>query len=98
MARITPGVIAGVDTHADTHHAALVTTTGEHLTDREFPATPTGYRGLCEFITAHGPLARVGVEGTSSYGAGLTAVLLAAGLDVGRDHPPDQEPAAPREV
>ena len=82
MTRTEPTVTAGVDTHADTHHAALITQTGQHLADRQFPATPAGYAELCEFITGHGPLDRVGVEGTSSYGAGLTGVLLAAGLDV----------------
>ncbi len=82
MTRTRPGLIAGVDTHADTHHAALITQTGQHLADRQFPADPAGYDRLREFITAHGPLDRVGVEGTSSYGAGLTSSLLSAGLDV----------------
>lgn len=48
----------------------------------QFPATPDGYAHLRDFITAHGPLGRVGIEGTSSHGAGLTASLLTAGLDV----------------
>ena len=76
------GVIAGVDTHADTHHAAVITTTGERVADREFPATPAGYTSLLGFIISRGRPVRIGVEGTSSYGAGLTVVLLAAGVDV----------------
>jgi len=39
-------VFAGVDTHADTHHAAAVDGLGRALGDREFPATPEGYRAL----------------------------------------------------
>ncbi|MDR1213132.1 MAG: IS110 family transposase [Propionibacteriaceae bacterium] len=74
-------VVAGVDTHADTHWAAIITTTGQPVADRQFPATPDGYSQLVGFITGHGRLVRVGVEGTSSYGAGLTRVLLAAGID-----------------
>lgn len=74
-------VVAGVDTHADTHWAAIITTTGQHVADKQFPATPDGYARLAGFITGHGHLVRVGVEGTSSYGAGLARVLIAAGLD-----------------
>ena len=82
MASNLVGVIAGVDTHADTHHAALVTSTGRQLADCEFPATPDGYLALLDFITSHGPLQRVGIEGTSSYGAGLARVLIAADIEV----------------
>lgn len=39
-------VIAGVDTHGHTHHAAVVDPLGRHLADREFPATVAGYRQL----------------------------------------------------
>ena len=82
MTTVRAGVIAGVDTHADTHHAALISDTGQHVADRSFPATPAGYQALAVFITSHGPLVRVGVEGTSSYGAGLTRVLLATDMPV----------------
>ena len=76
------GVIAGVDTHADTHHAAVITTTGERVADREFPATPAGYASLLGFITGRGRPVRIGVEGTSSYGAGLARAVIEAGLQV----------------
>lgn len=75
-------VVAGVDTHADTHYAAVITTTGEHVCAAQFPATESGYRALAGFITRHGPLLRVGVEGTNSYGAGLTRHLHEAGVIV----------------
>lgn len=75
-------VVAGVDTHADTHYAALISATGEHLGAAQFPATDAGYRTLTGFITCRGPIARVGVEGTNSYGAGLARHLYREGLEV----------------
>lgn len=75
-------VVAGVDTHKDTHYAAVISITGEHLGAAQFPATGPGYRALQEFITCHGPLLRAGVEGTNSYGAGLTRHLHAADIDL----------------
>lgn len=75
-------VVAGVDTHKDNHYAAVISSTGEHLAAAQFPATGPGYRALQEFITCHGPLLRTGVEGTNSYGAGLTRHLHTAGIEV----------------
>ena len=76
------GVIAGVDTHADTHHAAVVTATGAHLGDEEFPTSEDGYLQLTRFITSFGQIQTVGVEGTNSYGAGLSRHLRQAGIRV----------------
>lgn len=75
-------VLAGVDTHADTNYAAVITVTGEHIAAAQFPTTESGYQALAGFITCHGPLLRVGVEGTNSYGAGLSRHLQAAGVAV----------------
>ena len=75
-------IVAGVDTHADTHYAAIISTTGEHLDAAQFPATEVGYQALAGFITRHGPLLRAGVEGTNSYGAGLTRHLRQQGIEV----------------
>lgn len=75
-------VVAGVDTHKDTHHAAVVTRTGQHLAAAEFSTSAAGYRDLAAFIAGFGPLLRVGVEGTGSYGAGLTRFLCDAGVPV----------------
>jgi len=36
-------IVGGVDTHADTHHAAVVLMNGRRLADRQFPATAAGY-------------------------------------------------------
>lgn len=83
-------VFGGVDTHSLTHHAALVDPLGRELADREFPATPAGYQALCEWLAGFGQLVMVGVEGTGSYGAGLTRVLAAAGVTVVEVDRPDR--------
>jgi len=75
-------VIAGIDTHKDTHHAAIIDHLGRKICDREFPATGAGYRALLAWLIGTGIVVRVGIEGTGSYGSALTTVLLAAGLEV----------------
>ena len=39
-------IFAGVDTHADTHHAAVIDSNGKQLGDAQFPTTPAGYAAL----------------------------------------------------
>ena len=51
-------------------------------TCQEFPTTPTGYRQALDFLSCHGEVTGVGIEGTSSYGVGITRTARAAGLDV----------------
>lgn len=85
-----PQVFGGVDTHACTHHAAVVDAIGRELADREFPATPAGYEALREWATSFGALVVVGVEGAGSYGAGLNRVLAAAGIGVVEVDRPDR--------
>ncbi|MBT2586509.1 IS110 family transposase [Arthrobacter sp. ISL-95] len=75
-------VIAGVDTHADTHHVALISQHGTHLADEKFVATGSGYRAIIGYITQFGPVIAVGIEGTGSYGAGLARVLAIEGFEV----------------
>jgi transposase len=78
----SPELVAGADTHADTVHVAAITTTGQPVGDREFPTTAAGYRAAVEFLTGLGRIRLAGVEGTCSYGAGLTRAVLAAGIEV----------------
>ena len=74
-------VVAGVDTHSRTHHVAVLNAaTGAVLGDRQIDATVDGYRLLVEFVTSFGTVERVGIEGTSSYGAGLARHLRNAGI------------------
>ncbi|MCA4135701.1 IS110 family transposase, partial [Arthrobacter sp. M4] len=82
MANEHLNVIAGIDTHADTHHVALITDTGRHLAAREFPAAGPGYQGIIDFIIGYGHLLAAGVEGTGSYGAELSRILTRRGIRV----------------
>ena len=84
-------VIAGVDTHGQTHHAAVIDSLGRHLADREFPATGSGYRQLLSWLGGHGTVQAVGVEGTGAYGAELSRVLARAGLPVVEVDRPDRK-------
>lgn len=70
-------VILGVDTHKDAHVAAVLTPLGAILATQAFRATSVGYGELLAWATSFGRLARAGVEGTGSYGAALTRLLLA---------------------
>ncbi|MCQ9387031.1 IS110 family transposase [Brevibacterium moorei] len=75
-------VYAGIDTHADTHHVAIIDELGRKLDDAEFPTTPAGYAAILAFITTLGTLRKVGIEGTASYGAGITAHLRSQQIEV----------------
>lgn len=75
-------IVAGADTHADTIHVAAITMTGAAVGDKEFPATRAGYTAAIKYLTSLGPVERIGVEGTASYGAGFTRAVIAAGIEV----------------
>jgi transposase len=70
-------VVIGVDTHKDTHTAAVLSPTGAVLERLTVPADPRGYRRLIAFGEAHSTTRAWAIEGTGSFGAGLTAALLA---------------------
>jgi transposase len=103
-----PAVIGGVDTHKDLHLAAAISATGRLLGTAAFPTTVHGHRRLLAWLRGFGPLGRVGIEGTGSYGAGLTRFLRAEGVSVveisrpnrqwrrrhGKSDPADAEAAA----
>lgn len=75
-------VIIGVDAHKNTHHAVVITATGQRLSDQEFPVTTRGYGDLFAWATSHGSISAVGVESTGSYAAGLTRFLIDHGVKV----------------
>jgi transposase len=64
-----------VDTHADVHVAAAVDGNGGLLGIESFPASETGYEELLGWLVGFGPVEQVGVEGTGSWGVGLTRFL-----------------------
>ncbi|GAB2480630.1 IS110 family RNA-guided transposase [Jatrophihabitans fulvus] len=80
--RVALHVIGGVDTHKNTHHAAVIDSAGRLLGDQQFPATGAGHRRLLAWLRSFGELESVGVEGTGSYGAALTRLLQSAGVRV----------------
>lgn len=82
MADQSTEVILGVDTHAQVHVAALLDHLGRLQGTLTIPATRAGYQHLLGWAQAHGGLARAGVEGTGTYGAGLTRHLTQAGVQV----------------
>lgn len=75
-------VVAGVDTHADTHWLCVLDERGRVVASEEFPANAAGYAALAEAIGEPSRCAAVGVEGTSSYGAGLADELGRRGFRV----------------
>jgi transposase len=75
-------VTGGVDTHRDVHVVAALDERGVEIGVEVFPATPAGYRSALRWLRRLGDVDHVGVEGTGSYGAGLTAYLQSEGVEV----------------
>jgi len=75
-------VTGGVDTHLDVHVAAALSEIGVLLGTESFATTPEGFDELSGWLESFGPVARVGIEGTGSYGAGLTRFLMSRGVEV----------------
>jgi transposase len=108
MAEPSLQVILGVDTHAEVHVAALLDHLGRLQGTLTIPATQAGSQQLLEWAGRHGQLTHAGVEGTGTYGAGLTRFLTQAGVKVievdrpnrqrrrrrGKSDPTDAEAAA----
>jgi transposase len=75
-------VILGVDTHLDFHVAVAVDHLGRRLGEASEPTTVKGYEKLLRWAEGFGPVRCAGVEGTSSYGAGLAHHLRSRGIEV----------------
>ena len=104
----TPQITVGVDTHTDSHTAVAIDHLGRRLDQIEIQADAAGYRCLLEWARQLGELSRIGVEGTGSYGAGLSRFLTDSGVTVvevgrvnrqhrrryGKSDPADAEAAA----
>jgi transposase len=81
--------VVGIDTHARTHtYCLLATATGAVIDTATFPTSKSGNARAINWIvrrTSGSVLAAV--EGTSSYGSGITAALGEAGFDVAEVRP-----------
>jgi transposase len=75
-------VYVGVDTHSDAHVAVALDAAGRRLGALAVPNNEAGYAELVGWVLGFGALAVAGVEGTGSYGAGLSRCLRARGLRV----------------
>jgi transposase len=79
---VSLSMYVGIDTHKDTHHAAVIDHLGTKIGDQEFAATAAGHQALLAWLDGMGVVAKVGVEGTGSYGTTVTTALREAGLEV----------------
>jgi transposase len=75
-------IIIGVDTHKSTHVAVAINTQGARLAALSIPANAKGYQELESWSCALGKIEAFGIEGTGSYGAGLSRSLLFLGHKV----------------
>src|SRR5690349_15477611 len=76
MAEILPAyVVVGVDTHKHIHAAVAVSALGARLGAMTVAVGEKGYRQLEAWARSLGPVHAFGVEGTGSFGAGLSRFL-----------------------
>ncbi len=72
--------VIGVDTHRDSHSAAVCNASGAVTAEITLAADAFGYKRLLRFAREQAPGRRVwAIEGTGSFGAGLTSFLLEQG-------------------
>ena len=70
--------------------AAVIDRTGRLLGTQGFPASTRGYVALITWAERFGPVERVGVEGTGTFGAGLARFVGAYGLPMVEVNRPDR--------
>jgi transposase len=77
-------LIIGVDTHLDTHTAAICDARGRAVSQMQVPATTAGYEQLLAWVraAARDRQAVWAVEGTRHYGLGLARYLTSQGQQV----------------
>ena len=83
-------VILGVDTHLDVHVGVVIDGVGRIKGCLSVPTNPSGYAQLLAWAQGFGTLRRAGVEGTSSYGSGLTRFLEERRITVIEINRPDR--------
>ena len=84
-------VIIGVDTHKDVHAAAAISGAGVHLATTTIPASSKGYGALEAWAKSMGAIQAFGIEGTGSYGAGLSRFLRERGHTVVEVNRPNRQ-------
>lgn len=76
------GVFAGIDTHKDMHVLCVLDPLGRKILEGSFAADGPGYDALAQALGDPKKCAVVGIEGTASYGSGLTKRLTELGFRV----------------
>jgi len=84
-------IIIGVDTHKDVHAAVAINGIGARLGTLTIPVSPKGYRNLETWARAFGAIHAFGIDGTGSYGAGLSRFLQAKGHTVVEVNRPNRQ-------
>jgi len=82
-------VVIGVDTHKHIHVAAVMDSIGGILATLTISTDTAGFRQLLEWASGFGKIIAFGIEGTGSYGAGLTSFMRRHGhkvVEVSRPH------------
>lgn len=76
------GIFAGVDTHKDVHVLCVLDPLGRKIFEESFTADRSGYDALAQALGDPKKCAVVAIEGTASYGSGLTKRLTELGFKV----------------
>ena len=84
-------VAGGVDTHKEVHVAAVIDEQGKIIGTASFPTNLVGYEELFGWMSSFGTVERVGIEGTGSYGAGLTRYLTTQRVEVVEVNRPNRQ-------
>ncbi|HYI84519.1 MAG TPA: IS110 family transposase [Acetobacteraceae bacterium] len=84
-------VVVGVDTHKHLHAAVAVSALGARIGIKAVPVGEEGYRELEAWARSLGTVRAFGVEGTGSYGAGLSRFLSGQGYTVLEVNRPDRQ-------
>jgi transposase len=88
---IAAEVVVGVDTHKHVHAAVVISALGARLGATTVPTNAKGYRDLAAWACSFGAIKAFGIEGTGSYGAGLSRFLRAQGHAVLEVNRPDRQ-------
>src|SRR3954453_1129801 len=71
-----------MDTHKDTLAIALVNATGRSCAAVTVTNTAAGHAELADWLTEHGPVTRMGIEGAGGYGRAVALALREGGIVV----------------
>ena len=83
-------VVIGVDTHKHIHVAAVLDSVGGILATLTIATDTAGFKQLLDWAAGFGKIIAFGIEGTGSYGAGLTSFLRRHGHKVIEVSRPDR--------